>query len=852
MQINIPEFSMVMLVGATSSGKSTFARKHFLPNEIISSDYCRALVSDDENSMEATSDAFDVLHYILAKRLKRKKLTVIDATNVQSHARQSLVKIAREYHCLPVVIMLNVNEKILRARHELRPDRDFGAYVIKNHVRDLRSSFGRFKKEGIRIVHELKSPEEIDSVQITRSKLWNNKKEETGPFDIIGDVHGCADELELLLEKLGYQIERDDVFPYGFQITPPEGRKAFFVGDLTDRGPDSPRVLKIVMSMVEQKNALCVCGNHDDKLLRKLNGRNVKLLHGLAETMEQLEKEPEEFLVQVRDFLKRLVSHYVVDDGKLVVAHAGITEELQGRASGKVRSFCLYGDVTGQKDKYGMPIRLNWAADYRGKAMVVYGHTPKAEAEWLNHTMNIDTGCVFGGKLTGLRYPEREIIQVDAKELYCEPSRPFLNVEEMNEQHENDDVLDIQDVIGRRVLDTKLRGKITLREENAIAALEVMSRFAIHPKWLIHLPPTMSPTETSQKDNFLEHPEEAFKYYIKHGVEKVICEEKHMGSRGLIIVCKDEEVAKNRFGLLQASNGVCFTRTGRPFFKDTAVEKEILQRLQVVLEKANFWKKLDTDWVLLDCEIMPWSFKAQSLIKDQYAAVGSSGLHSLDAKQQILAKAKERGLEVDALITENQTRLENIKNYQNAYRAYCSETNTVDDIVIAPFHVLATEGQTHVQKTHDWHMKTIHEFCAFDKKLMKATTYHIVDLTSEVERQKAIDWWLDLTKIGGEGMVVKSLEFINKSKRGEIIQPAIKCRGQEYLRIIYGPDYTLPHNLKRLRKRGLGRKRSMAMREFVLGIEALERFVKKEPLRKVHECVFGVLALESEAVDPRL
>ncbi len=852
MEIRIPDCSLILLIGATSSGKSTFARQHFLPTEIISSDYCRAIVDDDENSMDATADAFDVLHFIVAKRLKRGKLTVVDATNVQQHGRQKLLQLAKKYHVLSTGIIFDLPESVLITRHNARADRNFGIHVIKSHLKDLRRTFRQLKKEGVRTYYNLKSEEEVNQAVVKRFKLLNDKREITGPFDIIGDVHGCADELEMLLEKLNYTIERDEKYKYGFQITPPADRKAFFVGDLTDRGPDSPRVLKIVMSMVENKTALCVCGNHDDKLLRVLKGRNIQLKYGLEETMMQMSQEPESFHEEVRVFLKGLISHYVVDGGKLVVAHAGLKESMQGRASGKVRSFCLYGDTTGEIDEFGLPVRLNWALDYRGKSVVVYGHTPVPSAEWLNNTIDIDTGCVFGGKLTALRYPERELVEIPAKEMYSEPKKPLTSGNAaLSAQQVHDDILDIKDVTGKRAVTTALRKNVTLREDNSIAALEIMSRFGMHPKWLIHLPPTMSPSETSKKEGFLEHPENAFDYYKKMGMERVICEEKQMGSRGLIIVCKDETVSKNRFGAMKASNGVAYTRTGRPFFTDSEIEKTVLERLQTALTKANIWAELETDWILLDCEILPWSFKAKSLIQTQYAAVGTSGKQALSATQAVLAKARARGLEVEELESKYEKRLENIKDYQIAYRAYCENVDSVDDIQIAPFHILATEGKVHTDKNHEWHMRTIHQICAANAELLRATAFRIVDLNDEKAIEAATNWWLELTNNQGEGMVVKPYDFIARTEK-DIIQPAIKCRGREYLRIIYGADYTLDENLVRLRKRNLGRKRSLALREFALGIEALERFVKQEPIRKVHECVFGVLALESERVDPRL
>jgi len=590
------------------------------------------------------------------------------------------------------------------------------------------------------------------------------------------------------------------------------------------------------------------------KLVRALRGRDVKRTHGLAETMEQLGHESNELRVEVAKFLDGLVSHYVFDDGNLVVAHAGLKESMHGRGSGAVREFALFGETTGETDEFGLPVRYNWAADYRGKALVVYGHTPVPEPLFLNNTVNLDTGCVFGGKLTALRYPEREIVSVKAHRTYYEPARPFLPEEPETRrllQHAQDDVLDLADVVGKRLIDTRLKPKITIREENAIAALEVMSRFASDPKWLIYLPPTMSPTETSKHENLLEHPDEAFAFYRKEGITTVVCEQKHMGSRAVVVLCKDESVSQKRFGVVQASLGTVYTRTGRRFFNDEELERLFLVRLQLAVEKSGLWDELGTDWLCLDCELMPWSAKAQELLQKQYAPVGNAGVRALKAEGDLITGAMLRVPGLEALSNQTAERLDAIRRYTEAYRQYCWPVHSLGDLKLAPFHLLASEGAVHTDKTHTWHMEMIGKLCAADTEILLATPFQIVELQDEKSVEGAVAWWTNMTAEGREGMVVKPLNFVAEGRRG-VTQPAIKCRGAEYLRIIYGPEYLLPVNLERLRSRNVGAKRSLASREFALGIEALERFVRREPLRLTHECVFGVLALESEPIDPRL
>jgi hypothetical protein len=251
-------------------------------------------------------------------------------------------------------------------------------------------------------------------------------RREAGPFDIIGDVHGCADELIALLERLGYSVHLEGEGAARRAVTrAPEGRRAFFVGDLVDRGPNSPDVVRVVMEMVARDQACAVIGNHDDKFLRWLRGHDVKIAHGLERTVQQFESESKAFKTATRHFLDNLPSYAWLDDGRLVVAHAGIKESMLGRNSARVRQFCLYGDTSGKLDAAGLPERFNWAIDYDGAPMIVYGHTPVVDPAWQGNSVCIDTGCVFGGALTALRWPEREIVSVPAHDTYAPLRRGF-------------------------------------------------------------------------------------------------------------------------------------------------------------------------------------------------------------------------------------------------------------------------------------------------------------------------------------------------------------------------------------------------------------------------------------------
>jgi len=838
--IDVPALSLVVLVGVSGSGKSSFARKHFKATEVISSDFCRGLVSDDENDQAATKDAFEVLHFIAAKRLAAGRLTVVDATNVQPEARRELVALAREYDVLPVAIVLDLPERVAVERNEQRPDRQFGAKVVTRQHGQLKRGLRSLKREGFRKVHVLSSVEEIDAVSIERTRLFNDLTDQTGPFDIIGDVHGCRPELEQLLTDLGYRLTRDALGRPVDAAHP--ARRAVFVGDLVDRGPDSPGVLRLVMGMVAAGNAYCVPGNHEDKLLRALQGRNVKVSHGLETTLAQLEEETPEFRAEVATFIDGLISHYVFDSGKLVVAHAGLVERMHGRASGRVRSFCLYGETTGETDEFGLPVRYPWANEYRGRATVVYGHTPTPEPEWINNTICLDTGCVFGGSLTALRYPERELVAVPAAREYYAPAKP-LHV--ASAPGREPDVLELTDVTGRRVIETSSHGRLSIRAEQAGAALEVMSRFAIDPRFLLYLPPTMSPVATSTEPGLLEHPLQAFETYRGQGVTELVCEEKHMGSRAVVLLARDDEVAARRFGL--AGRGAIHTRTGRSFF-EPALTDELLLRLRAVAAEAGLFDELDTSWLLLDAELLPWSAKAEDLLRNQYAAVGAAARTSLPAATAALSSAVAAGLEVGDLLATMEQRALNAARFTEAYRRYCWPTEGLDGVRLAPFQVLATEGTTYQDRPHAWHLAIADRMVAAGPEVVTPTRRLFVDAGNWPD---GVAWWEELTGAGGEGMVVKPAANLVRTAKG-LAQPGLKVRGPEYLRLIYGPDYTEPANFDRLRDRNLGHKRSLALREYALGLESLERAARGEPLWRIHECVFAVLALESEPVDPRL
>lgn len=392
MRIEIPMGSLVLIYGTTSKEGIAFAKKHFRDTEILASDV-----------FQGEKEEIEAFYSAVKKRCVVGMLTVIDATPLNQAEQKQLISIAQQHHMQTVGI------------------------VLGNKRQKEQSDFSFFD--------QLHSAEAIDQVTISRVPLPMDRTEEKGPFDIIGDIHGCFDELCILLGKLGYQIQRQiEGENITYQVHHPDGRKVIFLGDLVDRGPKSPCVLQLVMDMVEAGTAQCVMGNHDYRLYRVLDGQNVPIQHGLEQTLEQIKHCSPEWLDRVQRFLQTLAHHYVFDSGHLVVAHAGLIEPYHGRHSEAVRQFALFGDPTGERDQYGFPIRRNWAKDYRGQAMVIYGHTPVQTPIFQNRTVNIDTGCVFGGHLTAFRYPEEECISVPSRRNYADLGRPFFTKDDFLEQ----------------------------------------------------------------------------------------------------------------------------------------------------------------------------------------------------------------------------------------------------------------------------------------------------------------------------------------------------------------------------------------------------------------------------------
>jgi protein phosphatase len=431
--LDLPAPGLVLLVGPSGSGKSTFAARHFAPTEVVSSDRCRAWVADDENDQSATADAFTVLHQLVGTRLARGRLTVVDATNVQPAARAPLLALARRCALPATAVVFDLPEAVLAERRTTRTDRRVPEEAVHRQREQLHRALEALPREGFAAVHVLRDAGAVAVADVRRVPLAPDLRREHGPFDVVGDVHGCFDELCTLLERLGYVADATaptGAWDAGFveRMPPwrhPAGRRVVFVGDLVDRGPRIADTLRLAMAMRAAGSAFAVVGNHDDKLLRLLRGHAVHVAHGLERTLAELDAASDAFRDAVREFLGTLPTHVVLDDGALVIAHAGLPESLHGREGRRVRDHALFGETTGTPGPDGLPQRIDWGARYRGRALVVYGHTPVTAPRWQGRTVDIDTGCVFGGALTALRWPEEALVGEPARRQYAVPGRPI-------------------------------------------------------------------------------------------------------------------------------------------------------------------------------------------------------------------------------------------------------------------------------------------------------------------------------------------------------------------------------------------------------------------------------------------
>lgn len=834
--IALPDPSLVLVLGARGSGKTTFVRRFFDPSEIVSLDECRRRVGDTGEG--PSNDALELFQTIVQNRLHSGKMVVIDGDHGNADLRRSLTTLAKRHHLFPIAIALKLDERICVERNASRSDGAVSPYDVKRGAEAVRKFVESSVREGVREVHVLDSPEAVDKAVITRRKLWTDKRDDSGPFDIIGDVHGCAGELEALLELLGYKVTWNEAHLHGVQVVPPEGRRVIFLGDLIDRGPRIVDSLRLAMSMVGSGAAICVPGNHEVKLLRKLRGKTVSITHGLAETLAEFEKMPPSFHEEVATFIDKLVGHYVLDEGRLCVVHAGIKHNMQGRSSSAAREFGLYGDTTGETDEYGLPVRHEWANEYHGKAAVVYGHTPMLTAEWLNNTICIDTGCVFGGALTALRYPERDIISVPAAKRYFEPKKPL--VARLSQSGTTDEIPPDQCVMldplrAGGVIKTRFRHDIAIPEEPQIlAAVESLSRFGVNPRWLVYGPSSPSPVDPNNNPGVLEHPEDAFAYYRRQGIDQLVCQEVLSGIPAVVIVCRNESTARTVFGTTDGRSGIVYSGSGRNIFSDRNAEDTWMEQCRAAAEKAKLFE-INGPFLV---------FEATLLVAPP-APVETREEITFDAMQEVISCAAVRGIDMGTLATRIENRRQGLAERTKALARRVQVHADMNAPRLSPVRMIATRELSWFDKPYAEHKTTLEQFDQADESLLFQRRSFEVRLDIEADVDRALNTWEKWVVDGRDGLIVRP-NFFRRNTRPGFVLPALECRSPETLRLLYGPEYDLAENLERLRRRSLSSLRYRAIQQFVLGMESVARFVEQEPLSRIHACFCVALALDGQ------
>lgn len=860
----LPQTGIVLMMGPSSSGKTTLlerliAEGVLLDSEVISSDQFRTLLSDavfldwkgypkdeadilQDEYQHISKEAFEAMDYMVEKRCQLNKLTIVDATHLQAQDRLKYIQIARNNNVPISIIAIEASEDKLLKWDEKR-EHPRGKKRIRQQLQMFKRQVRFLKKEGYSAQYVWKA-EELDNISFERKT--NRMKLEVGNgLDIIGDIHGCYDEFIELLTTIGYEQNAE-----GYYIHP-EGRKIVSVGDVMSRGPKSLNVLEFFSRHIDADLAYMIDSNHGWKIARWLDGRKVNMLHGDEKLVEEfahfeevygIEKTQEQKAI-FKQMLLRAPSHYVLQKNGVqaaVVAHAGIKDEYVGKHSSAISDFCRYGDVQGF-DKNGKPIRKDWYYGHQSKQLIIWGHDPKPMPIFVQNTVNIDQGVVFGGNLTAFHYPERKFTSVAAKRDYAlVEDNPLKKWEEKRLSPPN--LLGLID--GYTVLAEQF-GELKIPSKMVKAAIDDVSHFTLPLEELIYIPPTMSPTpKASSLPNYLEHPQQAFEYYRSQQVNKMVAQKKHMGSRGVLLLFQNNMLAKKYIG--RKTEGVIYTRTGRPFF-NKELGMTVLQKLQQDLQP--YFAAHQTEFVLLDAEILPWNLKAKDLIQKQYAHVSEMALLDRTKRQTMLLTAQKNGAKIDQWIAETEEQLKHTQTFHTSFQQYIWDTNGMNGIQIAPFHILAHSGKTFFDETHLWHMDRSKELSTYSSLIVE-TQYRVVD--NELSERAAIAWWEEMTGEGHEGFVIKPLYFVQRNEKGQMVQPAIKVRGADYLHIIYGMDYLAPENLLRLKQRNTNKKQKKAIREFALGMEGIRRFVNQESLGRIHECVLGTLAMEADPVDPRL
>ena len=795
MKLQLPDYCLVLLVGVEGAGKTHFAQTHFQATEIVGLREAVSWVADESVDSAAQSAATEVMELLVSKRLERRLLTVIDAPNLKVEVRRRFLNVARRHHTPVVAVILESPEpedlETWGARRSLRRQRA----MMKRSLRGVRT-------EGYAQILRLNA---WDKTQLERLRAPTDLRNQTGGFDVVGDLHGCLSEFKELLGKLGYEQDGSHS----------RDRRLVLVGDLVDRGPDVLGCLELVQELVSQGRAFCVAGNHDRRLARVLRGRKVRTDHGLENSLEALQDCENQTRIKFADFLEALPSHLVLDEERLVVTHAGLKAAHLNRDSRRVEEFCLYGDTRGEIDEFGISNRPDWVLEYSGKSRVVYGHAPVLVPEWCNRTINIDTGAVFGGSLTALRYPEMELVSVPAKEVYAEPFRP------MEIGTRPAELIRVDDLLKNVGIPTRFGARVELSAEERAHAFEALHSCVIPAPELHYLPPSSACGSVSPEEDFLERPEEAFKDFKGQGVSRMVFQEKHGGARAVLLLRKDKR-------------GWVYGRAGRTLFASPQSQQDFLDSWTKQLEESDFWSAFETDWVCMEGQLIPVAEVERLQFREEGDRLVASGTLLLEKAQRLLEPSSLR----NKLVREGRE----LERYRETRERFVQKAETPH---FAPLQILATQGRLYHQRPHQWHLEQLQRYLGPHPRFQE-TAWREVDGDSLKSVHAAVRWWEKSIDAGGLGGVVKPSQPLSHARVGWAT-PALEVRSPDYLRLLYG--VLSPQRLETLKARDRQRLREVALEQFLLGLEALELLIEGEPLHQRHRALFAIMALENRLAD---
>ncbi len=826
--------ALVVVSGSGASWRARFIHQLFLDLECVSVEAVQQWIPKDPNSDHPGQDpeVEEIFHSLVGLRLKRNQMTVVDIEGRSRNFRNELIRLAKRYHLTPAWFFLDSGKSAKEGSFEKKA-----------------------RQEGFRDVW-IVDPSRLEELELKRLPARTILTHWTGPFDVIGDVHGCFEELLSLLKRLGYRWQGDPWKPEaeaGLRLLSDPRRFPVFVGDLVDRGPYPVETIKLVMHLCRTGQAGAAPGNHDEKLARALDGvRFKKVDEDFTRTLDSVRANGKEFGESIRDWVRSLPSHLVLDGGRLVVAHAGSKESHHGRDSRNIREFSLYGATTGELDEHGLPERLNWAADYAGSAWVVYGHTPGAEPKWENRTVNIDTGCAYGGYLTALRFPEMETVSEPAKKEYAVSKRPLPLNHQLKSQPSQENFegnagiknewFDIPFVTLRKSqkwetfrtlkeVDTGRRGIISLREDKVRTAIDWLKSNGALAEDDFLLTPSLVATDANPHDQPLECPASAFRYLKHNKSRKAVCVP-WIPIPSIVFKCSKG----------QGGSGSGF---------------EFGPRFQTALEASGFWERVKAESAIFECEIIQselvdslWEgIDGQGRIKQ----LGDAALSGAGMILEQFHRAAENGLHLDSLVSEYQKRRKRYEGFVHWIQRVQANFIEEKSIQLKQLRLLATDKVVVAEQSFDQQEALLgyETLQAADRELFVDRGVRMVDLHNQEDVEEAVEAWKQAADQGGFGWRVSPVEGAPPGRRGWI-QPALKCRGPEALRLVYGLDYTREDQMEIVLKRNLTACRTQAAREWALALEWLRRWVGREPIWRRHECLVGMMAVRAEPTDPRL